>query len=122
MRKMKKTIKLIILIAVILIGIIYLAYQYEEKTTLKNEVTQMKYNMVLLKILNQGETERVGKLLSYDVQRAIIYFVTENHLNDIDNLCEYIDEENIELLKVYDKNISVFYINKVTEYCSRTPE
>jgi len=118
----KKTIKFIIFIAVILIGIIYLAYRYEEKNTLNNEVTQMKINMVLLKILNQGETERVGKLLSYDIQRAIIYFVAENHLNDIDNLCEYIDEENIELLKVYDENLSVFYIDKVTEYCSRTTE
>lgn len=119
---MKKVIGFIIFNVVILTGIIYFAYRYEVNITLNNEVTQMKINMVLLKILNQGETQRVGKLLSYDVQRAIIYFVAENHLNDIDNLCEYIDEENIELLKVYDENLSVFYINKVTEYCSRTQE
>ena len=109
---------------IIFIGILYSTYLHTKKATFENEVNQMKLNMILLEFLNQGETERVGKLLSISIENAMVYLVEYDRLEDMDklSLCKYINEDRIKLLKDYDENLPIFYVDKVVEYCLGSSE
>ncbi len=117
---MWKTIKYALLIVVCIILLPYILYKYEEKILVNNDINQLKFNYVLLKELDQGKNKQVAVLLSADIQRTLIN-INVNHTTEyINKLCNYMNEDNINLLKKYDKNISIEHLNKIMTHCKNS--
>ena len=114
---MWKLIKYIALsIVCILLGL-YVLYRCEEKSLFNNDMHQLEFNYLLLEELHQGKNNQAATLLSADIQRVLVNISAKNTIRDTNKLCYYMNKDNINLLKEYDNNISIEYINKIITYC-----
>ena len=117
---MWKLIKYIVLLIACIIFGLYILYRCEEKSLFSNDVHQLEFNYLLLEELHQGKNNQVASLLSADIQRVLVNISTKNTMKDTNKLCHYMNEDNINLLKEYDSNISIEHINKIITYCKKS--
>ncbi len=119
---MRRIIKYVVFIIILSLFFMFALYKCEEKNLFNENINQLKFNYILLEILDQGRNAQVATLLSADTQRILIYMGVNNAIKDVNGLCQYVDNKHINLLNKYDKNISNEYINRIIGYCVKKSE
>ncbi len=114
-----RVISFFVVILLCAIAVFYLFFYLENRVILKENSAQARFEIILLDELDKGNYDVVKKLLSADIQRAIIALKdSDMSSKDIPEFCKYINQRSIRLIVKYDQNASMDYLEKIERECT----
>lgn len=101
-----KFIKISIVILVLIFICLYVSYYTSEKVKHDYFINTVKYDMIILKLLEDNRTHGAKILLSGGVNRIFVAAMNDNDIEKYSEFCDYLTQENFIMIKQYDLNLS----------------
>ena len=101
-----RILKAIIGLAVLVIGCWYVSYLKSEKIKDEYFIFEIKYELMLLKALEDNKTDVVKSLYAGSINRVFVEVMKGDDIGKYSALCKDFTQDNVHLLKKYDLNIS----------------